>query len=52
MEVDIMFVKLDGEERTEIPYSSMAKEEQEEQGRRSAVRFFESLGYTPKGSTA
>lgn len=49
MEVDIMFVKLDGGERVEIPYSDMKTEEQDIQGRKSKIRFFESLGYAPKG---
>lgn len=48
MEVEIVFVKMNGTERIEIPYSEMDKEEREIQGRKSTIRFFEALGYTPK----
>lgn len=47
MEVKIMFVKLEGTKRIEIPYSEMKKEEREAQGLDLKKRFFESFGYTP-----
>lgn len=52
MTVEIMFVKLDGEKRTEIPYNEMCKEEQEKQGANLKKRFFESFGYSPVERTA
>ena len=52
MEVSIVFVKMDGEKRTEIPFEDMTKEEQQEQGANLKKRFYESLGYVPKKTTA
>lgn len=52
MEVRIVFVKLNGEERIEIPFEDMKKEEQQEQGIKLKKRFFETLGYAPKEKTA
>lgn len=48
MEVSIVFVKLDGEKRTEIPFEDMTKEEQQEQGVKLKKRFYKSFGYEVK----
>ena len=52
MEVKIIFVKLSGTERTEIPYEKMGPEEKEAQGAALKTRFYGALGYTPVEKTA
>lgn len=52
MKVNIIFVKIDGDKRTEIPLEDMTQEELAEQGLKLKKRFFETLGYVPKENTA
>lgn len=51
MKVDIIFVKIDGDKRIEIPYEDMTQEERAEQGLKLKKKFFETLGYVPKEKT-
>lgn len=52
MKVDIVFVRMDKDERREIPFADVTKEEQEEQELKLKKRFFGTLGYVPKDNTA
>ncbi len=52
MKVNIVFVKMEGEKRIEIPYEEMGEEERADQARKLKKKFLEGFGYTIKESTA
>ena len=52
MQVDVVFVKFEGEKRIEIPYEELTEEQKREQALKLTKRFFSTLGIEAKEKAA